>query len=81
MGSNINWLETFVAWAPMLLLIGVWIYFMRSMGGGGMSYGKYLEQHLAEARRHNELMMKLVEKMDARITRLETADRGRTGDT
>ncbi|MFZ9099282.1 MAG: ATP-dependent metallopeptidase FtsH/Yme1/Tma family protein, partial [Burkholderiaceae bacterium] len=33
-----------VSWGPMLLLIGVWIYFMRQMQGGGrggaFSYGK-----------------------------------------
>jgi cell division protease FtsH len=34
----------FVSWFPMLLLIGVWIFFMRQMQGGGgkgaMSFGK-----------------------------------------
>ena len=34
----------FVSWFPMLLLIGVWIFFMRNMQGGGkggaMSFGK-----------------------------------------
>ncbi len=78
--NGINWIDTLVAWFPMLLLIGVWIYFMRSMGGGGMTYSKYLEQHLTEARRHNDLMMKLIEKMDARISSLETADRRRSGE-
>lgn len=40
-----NWLMTiFVSWFPMLLLIGVWIFFMRQMQGGGkggaLSFGK-----------------------------------------
>ncbi|MFP3702086.1 cell division protein FtsH, partial [Burkholderia sp. SIMBA_013] len=34
----------FISWFPMLLLIGVWIFFMRQMQGGGgrgaMSFGK-----------------------------------------
>ena len=32
----------FVSWFPMLLLIGVWIFFMRQMQGGGkgMGFGK-----------------------------------------
>ncbi|WP_051043797.1 ATP-dependent zinc metalloprotease FtsH [Psychromonas sp. CNPT3] len=34
----------FVSWFPMLLLIGVWVFFMRNMQGGGkggaMSFGK-----------------------------------------
>ncbi len=28
------WMNIFVSWFPMLLLIGVWIYFMRGAGGG-----------------------------------------------
>ncbi|MBM3393548.1 MAG: ATP-dependent zinc metalloprotease FtsH [Betaproteobacteria bacterium] len=37
-------LQIFVSWFPMLLLIGVWIFFMRQMQGGGrggaFSFGK-----------------------------------------
>ena len=37
-------MNIFVSWFPMLLLIGVWIYFMRQMQGGGkggaFSFGK-----------------------------------------
>lgn len=39
-------MQIFISWFPMLLLIGVWIFFMRSMGGGmggkggPMSFGK-----------------------------------------
>ncbi len=37
--------QIFVSWFPMLLLIGVWVYFMRQMQGGGggrgaMSFGR-----------------------------------------
>jgi cell division protease FtsH len=36
--------QIFISWFPFLLLIGVWIYFMRQMQGGGgrgaMSFGK-----------------------------------------
>ena len=38
------WTTIFVSWFPMLLLIGVWIFFMRQMQGGGkggaFSWGK-----------------------------------------
>ena len=37
------WLTVFVSWFPMLLLIGVWIFFMRQMQSGGgkaMSFGR-----------------------------------------
>ena len=42
-----------VSWGPMLLLIGVWIYFMRQMQGGGkggaFSFGKSKARLLDEA--------------------------------
>ncbi|GEA13307.1 ATP-dependent zinc metalloprotease FtsH [Alteromonas sp. KUL49] len=42
----------FVSWFPMLLLIGVWIFFMRQMQGGGgrgaMSFGKSKARLLGE---------------------------------
>ncbi|MCX5805659.1 MAG: ATP-dependent zinc metalloprotease FtsH [Proteobacteria bacterium] len=37
------WQNIFISWFPMLLLIGVWIFFMRQMQAGGgkaMSFGK-----------------------------------------
>ena len=33
-----------VSWGPMLLLIGVWIYFMRQMQGGGKSKARMLDE-------------------------------------
>ena len=42
-----------VSWGPMLLLIGVWVYFMRQMQGGGkggaFSFGKSKARMLDEA--------------------------------
>ncbi|MCU0773081.1 MAG: ATP-dependent zinc metalloprotease FtsH [Ideonella sp.] len=42
-----------ISWGPMLLLIGVWIYFMRQMQGGGkggaFSFGKSKARMLDEA--------------------------------
>ena len=42
----------FVSWFPMILLIGVWIFFMRQMQGGGgkgaMSFGKSKARLLGE---------------------------------
>jgi cell division protease FtsH len=38
-----SWFQVFLSWVPMLLLIGVWIFFMRQMQGGGgkaLSFGK-----------------------------------------
>lgn len=47
-------MQIFISWFPMLLLIGVWIFFMRSMGGGlggkggPMSFGKSKAKMLTE---------------------------------
>ncbi|MDH3354227.1 MAG: ATP-dependent zinc metalloprotease FtsH, partial [Chromatiales bacterium] len=45
--------QIFISWFPMLLLIGVWIFFMRQMQGGGggkgaMSFGKSKARMLGE---------------------------------
>ena len=45
-------LSIFLSWFPMLLLIGVWIFFMRQMQGGGgkaMGFGKSKAKLLNEA--------------------------------
>jgi cell division protease FtsH len=37
------WLQVFLSWVPILLLVGVWIFFMRQMqvgGGKALSFGK-----------------------------------------
>jgi len=44
-------MDVFVSWFPMLLLIGVWIFFMRQMQGGGgkaMGFGKSKAKLLTE---------------------------------
>ncbi len=47
-------MSIFVSWFPMLLLIGVWIFFMRQMqggkGGGAFSFGKSKARLLDEAK-------------------------------
>ena len=47
-------MQIFISWFPMLLLIGVWIFFMRQMQGGGgggrgaMSFGRSKARMLGE---------------------------------
>ena len=41
--ENSPWFQVLLSWVPMLLLIGVWIFFMRQMqvgGGKALSFGK-----------------------------------------
>jgi len=46
--------QVFISWFPMILLIGVWIFFMRQMQGGGkggaFSFGKSKARLLDEAK-------------------------------
>jgi cell division protease FtsH len=46
-------MSIFVSWFPMLLLIGVWVFFMRQMQGGGkggaFSFGKSRARQMDEA--------------------------------
>jgi len=54
-------MQIFISWFPMLLLVGVWVFFMRQMNGGGggknpMSFGK------SKARMLNEDQVKVTFK-------------------
>ncbi len=46
------WAHAFISWFPILLLLGIWIYFMRQMQGGGgrgaLSFGKSRARLLGE---------------------------------
>ncbi len=45
------WMQIFISWFPMLLLIAVWIFFMRQVQAGGgkaMSFGKSRARLLSE---------------------------------
>lgn len=51
-GEKISAFSVLLSWFPMLLLIGVWIFFMRQMqgkgGGGAMGFGKSRAKMLTE---------------------------------
>ena len=51
--QNSFWAHAFISWFPILLLLGIWIYFMRQMQGGGggrgaLSFGKSRARLLGE---------------------------------
>lgn len=52
-----NWVEIFVNWFPMLLLIGVWIFFCLRMRGG--PYSKYQKECYDLARRQAEALERI----------------------
>jgi cell division protease FtsH len=50
--EKVSWLSIFISWFPLILLVGVWIFFMRQMQSGGgkaMSFGKSRAKLLTEA--------------------------------
>lgn len=78
MNESNPWIEIFVSWFPMLLLIAVWVFFMWRARGvytgkSGKTHGQMLEEHIAEMRRQNDLLEKLVKDQEARLQRLEAA--------
>jgi cell division protease FtsH len=49
--DSVSFFSILISWFPMLLLIGVWIFFMRQMQGGGgkaMGFGKSKARQLTE---------------------------------
>ncbi|WP_374303290.1 ATP-dependent zinc metalloprotease FtsH [Ferrovibrio sp.] len=62
----------FISWFPMLLLIGVWIFFMRQMQGGGgkaMGFGKSKARLLTE--KHGRVTFEDVAGIEEAKTELE----------
>mgnify|MGYP000959044596 CR=1 FL=1 len=50
--ERFSWFSLFISWFPLLLLVGIWIFFMRQMqvgGGKAMSFGKSRAKLLNEA--------------------------------
>lgn len=50
--EKFSWFSIFISWFPLILLVGVWIFFMRQMQAGGgkaMSFGKSRAKLLTEA--------------------------------
>lgn len=50
--ERFSWLSMFISWFPLLLLVGIWIFFMRQMqmgGGKAMSFGKSRAKLLTES--------------------------------
>ncbi len=49
--EKFSWFSVFISWFPIIFLVGVWIFFMRQMQGGGgkaMQFGKSRAKLLTE---------------------------------
>src|ERR1039457_3500842 len=50
--EKFSWFSIFISWFPLILLVGVWIFFMRQMQAGGgkaMAFGKSRAKLLTES--------------------------------
>jgi len=54
--------KIFISWFPMILLIGVWIYFMKRGGLGKQA--SYMEQLLAEQKILNEYLGRIAQSLE-----------------
>ena len=55
-----NVIDILINWFPMLLLIGVWIFFLRRMGmGGGRYMSQYQRDYMAMAQRQTEILERI----------------------
>ena len=71
-GDRSFWVTLLVSWGPILLLIGVWVFFMRQMQSGGgkaMSFGKSRAKLLSES--HGQITFKDVAGIDEAKDELE----------
>ena len=66
-----TFIDIFISWGPMLLLIAVWIYFMRR--SGSMKQGQYLDEvrtylteHIAETKRLNSNLERIAAALEGR---------------
>lgn len=77
-------IQIIVNWLPILVLVGVFLYVARRSqsvysGRNGKTHGEMLEEYIAEMKRQNDLIEKIVQDQEARLQRLETTKRSSSG--
>lgn len=75
-----EYIPIIVNWLPILLLIGVFIYFVRRSqsiytGRSGKTHGEMLEEYILELKRQNDLIERVVQDQETRLQRLEATKR------
>jgi ATP-dependent Zn protease len=63
-GDTPTWMNMLISWAPFLLLIAFWIFFMRQMRGGKQA--KYIERSLAFMDRQEQLLERIAVALEQR---------------
>jgi ATP-dependent Zn protease len=57
------------SWAPVILLIGFWIFFMRRMRGG--KQGGYFDRRVVHMERQEQLLERIAAALEKRNTNRE----------
>lgn len=60
-----TWVNMLISWAPFLLLIAFWIFFMRRMGGGGLQR-KQMESSIKYMERSELLLERIALALEER---------------
>jgi ATP-dependent Zn protease len=55
-------IDIFINWLPMIVLIGVWMYFLRRMRGG--PYSKYQQESMDLTRRQVECLERIAATLE-----------------
>jgi len=62
--DNVNLVDVFINWFPMLLIFGVWLFFLRQMRRGG--YGKYNQQVIELNARQADALERIAAALEKR---------------
>lgn len=62
--SNSSWLSALISWVPMLLLIGVWVYFMRQYRASSQS--EYLKRYTESLERCEVSLERIADSLEKR---------------
>lgn len=64
--DNPTLLNILISWFPMLLLVAVWVFFMRKMGGKKLSSGIGDVGLVEEMRRQNKILERIAAAIEKR---------------
>ncbi len=66
--KSTNWFKIFIGWVPMLLLIGVWIFFMRKMRSPQNKTIDYLKNQNDISKQNNEILERIASSLETLST-------------
>jgi hypothetical protein len=76
MDEEMTVIGVLINWFPIMLIVAVWVLYMRlclrrSRSSSGRNCPDLMEDFIQETKTQNASLVKIIEKLDARIARLE----------